>query len=198
MKHTIAAILAIIQLLLILFSWVVTTLMPSAPLRSLLSGEGVRWFFGSFVDNMSSPLLVYMLLCTIAYGAFVRSGLGKGVSLLLRGGRLSYSGRHALIWVALLFCVMVAVVIIIAFVPHAVLLGVSGTLFPGAFSAAIVPIAAFMITSLSLVYGVVDGSYTDLSKVFIALYSGIADAAPLFLIYVLGAQLFYSAIFVFA
>ena len=55
-------VLGSMQLLLILASWIVTSVWRGAPLRSLISSEGIRWFFGEFVSNMASPLLVWLLL----------------------------------------------------------------------------------------------------------------------------------------
>ena len=43
------------QLALILLSWVLTAAFPELPIRSLLSSEGIRWFFGCFSDNQLSP-----------------------------------------------------------------------------------------------------------------------------------------------
>lgn len=197
MKHKIAGIIVFLQLLLILFSWVAASVAPTLQVKSLLSGEGIRWFFGNFADNLSNRLLVWLLLCTIAYGAYVNSGLGRALTALLHKKPLAYGQRHALIWVLILLVIMALLIVLLAFVPHAVLLGVSGGLFPSAFSAAIVPMAAFIITVLSFTYGMVGGTYASLDKAFDGLYAGIIMFAPLFLIYVLAAQLFYSVSFVF-
>ena len=58
----VAAALAILQVVLVLLSWAIVTVMPSLPLRSLLSGEGIRWFLGTFVDNISGSLLAWIIL----------------------------------------------------------------------------------------------------------------------------------------
>lgn len=68
-------VLVVLQAALVLFSWIVASVWPYAELRSVLSGEGVRWYFGSFVDNMSCPLLVWLLLGFMAYGTYSHSGL---------------------------------------------------------------------------------------------------------------------------
>ena len=55
-------LLALAQIVLVLLSWLITAAMPEAFPRSMLSPEGIRWFFGSFTENMESPWLVGLLL----------------------------------------------------------------------------------------------------------------------------------------
>lgn len=56
------------QCAVILFSWVVASLFPDLPLRSLLTGSGLRWLFGHITQNMSLPLLVDVMLFCIGAG----------------------------------------------------------------------------------------------------------------------------------
>lgn len=67
--------LGVAQILLMLTSWLLTAAMPEDYNRSLLSSEGIRWFFGQFQDHLASPVLVWLVLGGIAYGAFCRSGI---------------------------------------------------------------------------------------------------------------------------
>lgn len=144
---------------------------------------------GSFVDNMSGPLLVWLVLFVVACGTFTHSGL-KGAFALNKNS--DYRQRHAL-YVALTFALAVLVVVgLLAFVPHAVLLGVSGGLFPSAFSSAIVPVCAFIVTFSSITYGVACGRYSNIKEIFEGMYVGFYKLAPLFPIYVLAVQLYYS------
>ncbi len=193
----IAAALAILQVVLVLLSWAIVTVMPSLPLRSLLGGEGLRWFLGTFVDNVSGCLLAWIILCSMAYGALAKSGLNKVIASLFNGSDIGRRERHAL-YAAL--CVLIAftfTIVLLAFVPHAVLLGLSGSLFPSAFSASAVALLAFAVTVMSLTYGITNGTLTNIGDIFKSLYGGIVMAAPLFPIYVLAIQLYYSARFVF-
>ena len=68
-------LLALAQIVLVLMSWLITAAMPDAFPRSMLSPEGIRWFFGSFTENMESPWLVGLLLICIAWGTLQTSGL---------------------------------------------------------------------------------------------------------------------------
>lgn len=191
-------VLALLQAAVVLFSWIVTSVWPSAELRSVLSGEGVRWYFGNFVNNMSCPLLVWLLLIFMAYGTYSRSGLKEAICSLRRGERLAYRCRHAVYTVAVVACVMVFVIVMLAFVPHAVLLGVSGGLFPSAFSSALVPIITFSVTVLSIIYGMASGWLTHVGDIFNSLYAGVVMFAPFLPVYVLAVQLYYMVMFVFA
>lgn len=191
-------VLALLQAAVVLFSWIVTSVWPSAELRSVLSGEGVRWYFGNFVNNMSCPLLVWLLLIFMAYGTYSRSGLKEAICSLRRGERLAYRCRHAVYTVAVMACVMVFVIVLLAFVPHAVLLGVSGGLFPSAFSSALVPIITFSVTVLSIIYGMASGWLTHVGDIFKSLYAGVVMFAPFLPVYVLAVQLYYMVMFVFA
>ena len=71
----VALLLGVGQVVLILTSWLLTAAMPESFPRSLLSAEGIRWFFGRFVGNVESPLLVWLLLFSFMFGALQHSGI---------------------------------------------------------------------------------------------------------------------------
>jgi aminobenzoyl-glutamate transport protein len=52
---TISMVLA--ELLLVLLSWLLSAMMVGG-VRSLLSSEGIRWFFGQFASVLASAQLV--------------------------------------------------------------------------------------------------------------------------------------------
>ena len=100
--------------------------------------------------------------------------------------------RHAF-YVALTVAVVILIVVVaLSFVPHAVLLGVSGSLYPSAFSSAIVPVCAFIVVASSISYGVACGRYSDINEIFEGLYVGFYKLSSLFPIYILAVQLYYS------
>lgn len=184
-----AVVLAVLQLATVLFSWIVSSAIPSLPCRSMLSSEGIRWFMGSFVDNVSSPLLVWLILFVMAYGTFTHSRFKEVFAL---NGIADYRQRHAF-YVALTVAVVILIVVVaLSFVPHAVLLGVSGSLYPSAFSSAIVPVCAFIVVASSISYGVACGRYSDINEIFEGLYVGFYKLSSLFPIYILAVQLYYS------
>ena len=122
----IALTLVLAQLLLMLGSWLWSAALPLSGVRSMLSGEGIRWFLGHFAEIVASPVLVWLLLLAMAYGAVVRS---RGVSVVF-------------------LVIYVGIVLLLTVVPHAVLLSASGLLWPSPFSASLVPLVAFGVKSL--------------------------------------------------
>ncbi len=63
-----AGVLVLAQLLLMLVSWIWSAAVPASGVRSMLSSEGIRWFFGHFAEMLATPLLVWILLLAAAYG----------------------------------------------------------------------------------------------------------------------------------
>ena len=56
--------LGILQLLLVILSWLLSAMRVEG-VRSLLSGEGIRWFIGGFTGMLLQPLLAWLLLLLI-------------------------------------------------------------------------------------------------------------------------------------
>jgi aminobenzoyl-glutamate transport protein len=181
------------ELLLFILSWLFSATRMEG-VRSLLSSEGIRWFFGSFTEMVASPLLVWLLLGLIAYGCLKRSGL---LNITQSQGSISYRQRVAL-RVSLVFLVIYVVMIaLLTLTPHAILLSATGSLFPSAFSRSLIPILAFGICLVSLTYGLVSGHLSSLGDILGALSSGIADGAPVIILYLLFIQFYESLRFVF-
>jgi len=70
-----ATTLAMAEVALILFSWIWSAAFPNDQVRSLLSSEGLRWFFGHFSEILATPLMVNILLMGMAYGCLRRCGV---------------------------------------------------------------------------------------------------------------------------
>lgn len=185
--------LLIAEVVLILLSWILSAAGVEG-VRSLLSGEGVRWFVGDFARMVASPLLAWILLLMIAVGTFLRSGLTFRER---RHRPMSYRDRTAF-RVALIFLVAyVAAILLLTVVPHAVLLSASGSLFPSPFSRSLIPFVAFGITLVSIAFGMMSGRMQSLSDVLNALCYGIQKFAPLLILYIFCIQLYQSLRFVF-
>ena len=187
--------LLVAELALILLSWILSAAGVEG-VRSLLSGEGVRWFVGDFARMVASPLLVWLLLLMIAVGAFLRSGL---TSLWHedRSRMLSYRDRTAFRVALVLLVAYVVAILLLTIVPHAVLLSASGSLFPSPFSRSLIPFVAFGITLVSIAFGMMSGRMPSLSDVLAALCDGIQRFAPLLILYIFCIQLYQSLRFVF-
>ena len=187
-------VLGLLQVLVILVSWLITATMPELPLRSLLGSEGLRWFFGQFTDNLASPVLVWMVLIGMAWGGLRQSKLWTCV---LHPAKNEYRQRFSLKVVIFELIVFAIVIGLLTLMPQAILLGVTGHLYPSSFSQSIIPILCFVICTISITFGLLSASLHSLTDIFKALSSGISSMAPWFVVYVLAAQLYYSILFVF-
>ena len=185
--------LAVAEVVLVLASWLLSATI-AGNVRSLLSSEGVRWFFGSFSSMLASPWLVWLVLLSVAGGCLWRSGLAQ---LRMPLTALHYRQRVALRTTLVLALLYVAAVLALTLVPHAVLLSATGRLFPSPFSRAVVPIVSFGVLLTSVAYGWASGHYRSSSAVIAAMSSGIAAAAPLFVLYIVLVQFYESLCFVF-
>ena len=187
----IALALIVAQVLLVLTSWLITAAMPEVFDHSLLSAEGIRWFFGRFQNNLASPLLVWLLLASIALGALQKSGLSHfDVS--------EYRQRIAMRLVVFELVIFLAIIMALTLVPHAILLNVMGGLYPSSFSMSIVPYICFVVMFVSVSFGVMSGKLKGMESVFGALTVGISRMSPIFVIYVLAMQFYYSLMFLFS
>ena len=197
MKRKIAFSLVVAELLLVILSWLLSATRLEG-VRSLLSSEGVRWFFGSFTEMVASPLLVWLLLGLCAWGCLQRSGLLTFSPFhLFTFSPLTYRDKVAM-RVSLVFLVLYLIVIaLLTLAPHAILLSATGLLFPSAFSRSLVPIVCFGLCLVSLVFGLISGRLHGLADILEALSTGIAQGASLIIIYLFAIQLYESLRFVF-
>lgn len=205
----IVLVLLIAQLALILLSWLLTAAFPELPMRSMLSSEGIRWFFGSFVSNQLSPLLIYFIMVVMAAGACVRSRLYAVLRAMLSNMRSSltnssnnryrfhYREKVGLRIALIEFIVYVVVMILLTAIPHAILLSVTGQLFPSSFSSSFIPSLSFVITIMSLTYGVASGTIDSVVKMHKILVGSLEVGSKFIPTYVIGIQLYMSVIYVF-
>ena len=205
----IVLVLLVSQLALILLSWLVTAAFPGLPMRSVLSSEGIRWFFGSFVSNQLSPLLIYFIMAVMAVGACVRSRLYDALRETLSNTRssLTTSSNHQHkvhyrekvgLRIALVeFIVYVIIMVLLTAIPHAILLSVTGQLFPSSFSSSFIPSLSLIIIIMSLTYGVASGTIDSVAKMHKVLVGGLEVGSRLVPTYVVGIQLYMSIKYVF-
>ena len=188
-------VLVMSELFLVILSWLLSATRMDG-VRSLLSSEGVRWFFGSFTDMVASPLLVWLLLGLCAWGSLQRSGL---FLFFNSQSQVSYRYREKVAMrVSLVFLVIyLGIIALLTLAPHAILLSATGSLFPSAFSRSLVPIVSFGLCLVSLVFGLMSGRLRGLADILEAFSTGIAQGAPLIIVYLFAVQLYESLRFVF-
>jgi len=184
----------IMQIMMVFGSWLLSAAMPDVNIRSLLSPEGIRWYFGRVVDNMSTTYLVDILLLSSGIGSVMSSGLWHNLRFRSR----EYRNRMAMriIFGEIVACV--CIMLLLTAVPHAMLLSVTGELFPSSFSRSIVPVVSFTLFTMSETYALVSSNrHLDVEKFFDDLTFGVRWAAPIILVYLIGIQLVRSVCFVF-
>ena len=186
-------VLALLQLLLTVFSWVLTALYPELPLRSLLSGDGLRWLFGTSVSNVRTDVLVWLLLAGMAYGCLERSQLPRAIASFRS---LSGYERMAVFVVLWEIAAIVAAVVVLAFVPHAALLGVQGDVFPSSFSAGLVPLVSLSAMCVSATYGSITRAWQGIDGFFGAMTYGMYRIAPVVIVYMAVSEFCSSLVWV--
>ena len=184
----VALALVVAEILLMIVSWVWSAAMPFSGVRSLLSGEGVRWLVGQMPAMLARKELAWLLLLTMAWGTVQRSGI------ITR--RLTYRASRARWMTAIYVAIYLGVCVVLTCVPHAVLLSATGSLWPSPFSASVVPLLALGMLTAALLYGTVAGTMQTLSDFFDSLTDGISTAAPLLVLYLVTAQFCLSLWFV--
>lgn len=180
--------LLLAEVLLILLSWILSATMTEG-VRSLLSGEGIRWFFGCYTSIVASPPLAWLVLLLIAAGYMRQSGI--------MSRQQSYRDRMALRASLVFLAIYVSVILLLTAMPHAVLLSATGSLVPSPFSRSLVAVVAFGLVLLAVVFGVMSGRLRTLADILDSLSEGIRRGAPLFIIFILAMHLYASLKFVF-
>ena len=194
MKNSrICMVLMVAECVLVIVSWLLSAARLEG-VRSMLSTEGIRWFFGNFSNIIASPLLAWLLLALIAGGSLQQSGV---VGHFSRKGEASFRHRLALRVAGVFLALYVLVICMLTLMPHAILLSVKGYLFPSAFSRSLVPIVCFGVTLFSVVYGIISGQKQKGEDVLDILSYGLRQGAPLIIIYIFAIQFYASLRFVF-
>lgn len=190
---------ALVQVALVLLSWLWSAAMPDSPVHSLLSAQGIRWFFGGFVEHLASPVLVWLLLAVLAVGSLRSSGVVTGVMRFFSGKPTALTAlqKFAVRSTLALLVLEFAVLAVLTLPPHAILLSVTGCLFPSSFSLALVPVVAFVCVTVSVFFGLLAGTFHSLSDVCRGICSASRVLGPLVLLYVVVCQLCHSVFYVF-
>ncbi len=197
--YRLALAFVIAQLALILTSWLVAAAMPNWGVRSLLSSGGIRWFFSNFADKVATSWLTWLIVLSIAFGSIEYSGLRQVVASIICGHRqeLTSQQRYALRMSMVLLAVEIVIMVLLTALPHAVLLSVTGELFPSSFSASLVPVLAFIGTTVAVFYGLLSATLHSIYDIGQCMCSGSRWLMPLLLLYVFFAVFYGSFVYVF-
>lgn len=197
----IAVVLIVLQVALILLSWLLAAAFPLEGFNSLLSGEGVRWAIGHFTNHVSVPLLSWILLASMAIGCLRRSGLGNVFFVIVtcrkKRSQLTYRERFAFQITFILFVIFIIILFLLTCIPQAVMLSATGKLWNSTFLSGFIPLLSIALCIFSLVYGYFSGKTPNLDMMFRSLYAGIVSAAPIIVLYMMAAELYFCILFVF-
>ena len=195
-KYTarLALALGVLQLVAVLGSWIFKAVNPELPIRSLLSAEGIRWMVGNFGDNLAGRSLVWLLLGSMAYGSVRFCGI---LDVPRKWKAMSFWDHFGLMVALAERLVIVVLMLLLTVLPHAVLLGVTGNLYPSSFSKSFILMVCLSVCFISVSFGVVSSRLRSLEEVCDCLVAGIAYTLPLWLIYVLVIELYASLQFIF-
>ena len=185
--------LLLLQIMVVILSWMIKTIYPDFNGRSLLSGEGVRGFLGNFTNNVASNILVWIILIGLSWGAIHASHI---LQVFKRSHTLSYRERLGFRVVLIEIMIWFIVIVLLSFIPHAAMLSITGQLFPSSFSKSIVPLIAFIALFSSITYGLIIRRLRKGNLIIEALSNGIKQIAPYIIIYIILVQLIYSIKFV--
>ena len=188
-----AYILIVLQTILIFGSWIVSAAIPDSQVRPLIGAGGLRWFFSSFAQDMASPLLVYIILLTLTVNVFVNSGL---IELFSQNHKINMQKRFALNVVLVELCTFIVLIVLLTAIPHAVLLSVTGELFPSSFSSGLIPMLCLLVTIMSISYGLVSGSLRGFYDIWNSITTGSNYLPPVCFVYILLLQLVSSLSYV--
>lgn len=117
-----SCVLLLLQVITVLVSWVWGSVILDTNVSSLLTADGVRWFCSSLVDNVRSPLLIYILLIGLTAGQVKRS---KILADLASFSTLPSFQRKAMTVALWEIAAILVVVAYLTLAPHAVLLAPS-------------------------------------------------------------------------
>jgi len=186
-------LLVLLQVAVVMGSWLLSAASPNLPIRSLLSSEGLRWLFGQLAYNLCTPPLLWIILGVFAVSVCRASGL---VDALRDVKRLSSPQRYALGAAALVLLAGVVCMFLLTFTPQAILLNATGGLFPSSFSECVVPILLIQLCLVAVTYGVTCGRLTSVVGVFRCFTAHTGATPPLILFYFSAAELYAMLRFV--
>lgn len=196
MKRTCAIfafILIVLQTILIFGSWIVSAAIPDSQIRPLIGAGGLRWFFSSFTEDMASPILVYIILITLTVNVFINSGMCELFSLKRK---MNMQKKFALNVVLVELFTFIVLIVLLTAIPHAVLLSVTGELYPSSFSKGLIPMLCFIVTILSTSYGLVSGSLRGVYDIWNSITTGINFLPAVCFVYILLFQFVSSLSYV--
>lgn len=154
----------------ILLSWV-GTIYRWEGVNSMLGLENLRWLLRNFVQEFfNQSLLPYIFFLLFSAGLWVHSGLADAFRRLFsRRLRLSRKERLSLWLVGGVTTGYILLLLFIVFGPYNLLRSVVGTVYDSPFSQGLVLLIGFILSLVSIVYGVTTDNYQRDCDVYVGM-----------------------------
>lgn len=186
-----------IEVLLIIGSWIVSSLFPASTTRSILSSEGIRWLLGKCTENFCTPLLVWIIMLAMSIGIVLRCGIFANFPSAEKKGSKPFRTRIALMLIFAELIVITIIMTMLVAIPHAILLNIEGNLYPSSFSKFIIPFAALTICLCATTYGVTTSHFRSAKQWFDALCFGISKSSVILVFYFIITQIYFTIRFIY-
>ena len=183
----------VLQALIIPASWIISAVAPSTGVHSLISEGGIRWLVGHYSANVTTSALVYIILAFLSYNMLSNCGL---LSIMRSGAKLTMQQKFAIRVMAVELFLFIAAMIYLTITPHAILLSVTGNLYPSSFSDGIIPLICLEVFILSLIYGIFGGTITTVAGFWDCVTKECHSLLAVLFMYLLAVQLYHSLAFV--
>lgn len=185
--------LFVLEIILCFVSWIVSAVYNDLGIRSVISDDGIRWFWGHYSEFLATPILSWILLLSFACGTIKCSGV---LQLFKKGRCCNFRERVAFYFIMFIALIYIIAIFFISMVPHAILLSATGDFYPSPFFSSLVPMVSFGLCLISVVYGGLSGNLNSVQDVCKSLFIGVGKWAPVLVLYVLLIQLYYTLCYV--
>lgn len=192
------AFACIAEVFIIFLSWMLCTVYPEIPIRSMLSDEGIRWLFGHITENINGFIIIYIIMIGMTYGTIKASGfIGRIKRLAKHKEETDYRDKMAFIAICAELTIYVLSMALLALKPHAILLSATGNLYPSSFSVSIIPSLCSIVCLMMWTFAFFTKSMTSVYNCISSLVDGIKAVAPLIVAYIFIWQLIQTIYFIF-
>lgn len=190
-------IVVVLELTVIIGTWIGSAMFSITNVRSLLSAEGVRWYVGAYSDVLATPYLIWILLAGLTYGIVSNSKVVDALQAQLRRERMEFIDRLSLHAAQILFAFILMLIMYLVCAPHAVLLSATGRIYGSSFSSGIMPLLTMLLTIPSLTYALGSSKFKSITDIFNAMVHGVTKTVPLIILYIFVMHLIMTVQYIY-
>ncbi|MBR2379651.1 MAG: hypothetical protein IKA86_01440 [Paraprevotella sp.] len=191
--------LIIITLIILTFplSWVCASF--GMDVNSLMTGEGIRYFFANIPNAFCTSTLAYVLTAITCIGAIKRSGIEEHFEYFIRrskNNKPSFRRQQAFTVSLSIFCVYIILLLIMTIGSNGILLNIHGKIYPSEQLSGIIMSIPIAITIISTIYGFMSHYLKGWFNAFSTLYWGIKKYSEWIVLTILTTIFHYLIIYV--